>query len=268
MNTIVVPTDFSVAAQQATAYAAQLAKPLNASILLLHVYQMPVPMTEYPVLMVTHDDIKKGVEEGLQRAKEEAQAAYAGITFEIESRLGDIATEIEEACKEKNPFALVVGTKDLSGFERFLFGDTTASLIRNSDYPVIAVPEGSEAGAPKNIVLATDLLNIDSMPTAKIAAVVRQLQATLHIVHVDTNNHGTVVPDDLLKRLADVQPSFHTVKEEDVTEGIRHFVENNKIDLVLVLPHEHNLYERLFFKGHTQGILQAMPVPVMSLRNE
>lgn len=266
MNTILVPTDFSAAAEHATAYAAQLAAQLNATVLLLHVYQMPVPMTEYPVLMVTHEDLKKGVDEGLQRAREEAQKAHAGMSFETESRLGDVATEVEEASKERNPLAVVVGTKDLSGFERFLFGDTTASLIRNSSYPVIAVPEGSRFGAPKNIVLATDLLNSTEIPTEKITAITKMLGATLHVVHVDTKNNDAGTPETLLQMLAVANPSFHTVQEDDVTEGIRQYVEQNHVDLVLVFPHEHNFYERLFFKGHTQGILQAMPVPVMSMR--
>jgi nucleotide-binding universal stress UspA family protein len=202
----------------------------------------------------------------MQRTIEEAQKAHAGIHFEAESRLGDIATEVEEVCNERNPFAMVVGTKDLSGFERFLFGDTTASLVRNSSYPVIAVPEGSKAGTPKNIVLATDLLNIDEMPTQKITAIARQLNATLHVVHVDTKNEEAGSPEHLLQKLNEVNASFHAVQEDDVTEGIRQYVENNRADLVLVLPHKYNFYERLFFKGHTQGILQAVPVPVMCLR--
>ena len=128
MNTILVPTDFSPAAANAAVYAAQLAQQIEATVLLLHVYQLPVPMTEYPVMMVSAGELKKGADEGLQRTKEEAQKRFPGVVFETESRLGDIATEIEDACKERDPFALVVGTKDLSGFERFLFGDTTMSL--------------------------------------------------------------------------------------------------------------------------------------------
>jgi nucleotide-binding universal stress UspA family protein len=62
--------------------------------------------------------------------------------------------------------------------------------------------------------------------------------------------------------------SYHAIQDDDVTEGLKRYVEQNNIDLVVVLPHKHNLYERIFFKGHTQGILHAMPVPVMSIRNE
>lgn len=266
MNTIVVPTDFSAAADNATAYAAQLARQLHASILLLHVYQLPVPMTDYPVLMVTNEDLKTGADEGLQRAREEAQKRHAGVTFETESRLGEVATEIEETCKERNAFVLVAGGKELSGFERFLFGDTTTSLIKNSTYPVIVVPEGATGSAPTNIVLATDLLYLDEVPTEKIVDITRKLGAALHVVHVGEENEDTESPDVLMMRLQGVNATYHSVQEEDVTEGLRRYVEENKIDLVLVLPHKHSFYERLFFKGHTQGILQAMPVPVMSLR--
>jgi nucleotide-binding universal stress UspA family protein len=267
MNTIIVPTDFSAAAHNATAYAAQLAKQTGATVLLLHVYQLPVPMTEFPAMMVSPLDLKTSVDEGLHRALEEAQKAHADVPFEIESCLGDIATEIEEACKKRNPLAVIVGTKDLSGFERFLFGDTTMSLIKNLTYPVIAVPESAKHAAPANLVLATDLLNAADIPVAKIVAITKMFAATLHVVHVE-QNESKAYPDELMTAFTEVNAVYHAIKEDDVAEGLKHFVAQNNIDLVVVLPHKHNLYERLFFKGHTPGILHTMPVPVMSIRNE
>lgn len=267
MNTIIVPTDFSPAADNAAEYAAQLAQQLNASVLLLHVYQLPVPMTDYPVLMVTAEDLRKGAEDGLGRTLEAAQKKYPGISFQIESRLGDVATEIEDACKERNAFALVVGTKDLRGFERFLFGDTTISLIKNSTFPVIAVPESSHVSVPQNMVLATDFTNAADIPTGTIAGIAGVLGANLHVVHVE-EKESKYYPEELMQAFAGINASYHAIKDDDVAEGLKHYVEQNNIDLVLVLPHKHNLYERLFFKGHTKGILHAMPVPVMSLKTE
>ena len=267
MNTIIVPTDFSPAAERATAYAAQLAKKVDASVLLLHAYQLPVPMTEYPVLLVNAEDLRKVTEDSLNRAREEAQRAAADVRFETESRLGDAVTEIEDVCKERNPVAVIVGVKQASGFDRMLFGDTTLSLVKHCTSPVIAVPETTTVGVPTNIVLATDLLNVDDIPAANIAAITNVLGANLHVVHVE-QTESTLFPEDLMNAFAGVNASYHPIKEDDVTEGLKRYVEQNNIDLVLVLPHKHNLYERLFFKGHTKGILHAMPVPVMSLRNE
>ncbi|MBB1283372.1 universal stress protein [Flavisolibacter sp. BT320] len=267
MNTIIVPTDFSPAADNAVTFAGRLAQQLNATVFLLHVYQLPVPMTDYPVLMVTGDDLKKGADDGLIRAREAAQKRFTDVSFEIESRLGDVATEIEDAAKERNAFALVVGTKDLSGFERFLFGDTTISLIKNSSFPVIGVPESSTIGVPQNMVLATDFTNVDEIPTRTIAGIAGLLGANLHVVHVE-EKESNYYPEELMAAFTDINASYHAIKDDDVAEGLKHYVEQNSIDMVLVLPHKHNLYERLFFKGHTKGILHAMPVPVMSLKNE
>ena len=266
MKTIIVPTDFSAAAENATNYAAQLAKHIDATVLLMHVYQMPVTMTDYPVLMVTVEDLKKTADEGLRTAKEAARKNFADVRFETESRLGDVTEEVADLCKEHDAFALVVGTKELSGFERFLFGNTTLSLIKTCPYPVIAVPEGTAAGVPQNIVLATDLLNIGEIPTEKVVEIITALQSKLHVVHVELKEEQVNSPDLLMNALKTINASYHAIKEDNVAEGIKHYVKQNNIDLVLVFPHKHNLYERIFFKGHTKGILQSMPVPVMSVR--
>jgi nucleotide-binding universal stress UspA family protein len=226
MNTIIVPTDFSPAADNATDYAAQLARQLQTSLLLLHVYQLPVPMTDYPVLMVTNEDLKKGADEGLRRAADATLQKHADVSIATESRLGDVATEIEDACKERNALAVVIGTKDLSGFERFLFGDTTTSLIKNSTYPVIAVPEGSKAGVPQNMVLATDFLNAADIPAETIATITGLLGANLHVVHVE-QEESKHYPEDLMQAFSGVNASYHAIRDEDVAEGLKRYVEQN-----------------------------------------
>ena len=73
MKTIVVPTDFSASAEHASIYAAELAKSINATVLLLHVYQMPITMSDFPVLIISAEELKNNADKGLQRAKEAAE---------------------------------------------------------------------------------------------------------------------------------------------------------------------------------------------------
>jgi nucleotide-binding universal stress UspA family protein len=263
MKTIVVPTDFSTAAEHATVYAANLARVMDASVLLVHVFQLPVTMTDFPVMIVSADELKKNADEGLRRASEAAQKALAGVSFETESRMGDVVNEIEEVCAGRDVLALVTGTKDMSGFERFLLGSTTLSLVKECSYPVIAVPEGAAIEVPRKIALALDLLHDEAIPVTRIREFAQQLNAELHIVHVEQEGEdsaGRQLPESLQGA------TFHSFREDDVTKGIQHFVTDHGIDLVVVLPHKHNLYERLFFKGHTQGLIKSMPVPVLSIR--
>ena len=262
MKTIMVPTDFSTAAEHAALYAAELAKAVNASVLLLHVYQLPVAMNDFPVMIVSAEEMKKNADTGLKRVKDEIQKKVPDVNFETESRMGDVVQEIEEACTGKELIALVTGTKEMGGFERFLTGNTTLSIVNKCSHPVIAVPEGTVIKKPGRLALALDLLHADEVPVEKITAFKEALGAELHVVHVEQEgqkNSSQSLPAGLANSV------YHVLKEDDVAKGITHFVTAQNIDLLIVLPHKHNLYERIFFKGHTKELIESMPVPVLCI---
>jgi nucleotide-binding universal stress UspA family protein len=73
MKTILVPIDFSPSSDNAMNYAAYLAAKVGASLLLVHVYQIPVSMNDMPVLMVSAEELKNSADKGLQKAQEELQ---------------------------------------------------------------------------------------------------------------------------------------------------------------------------------------------------
>lgn len=268
MKTIIVCTDFSAAAEYAALYAVQLAKQMEASLLLVHVYQMPVTMTDFPVLMISAEDLKKNADAGLSGVKELVQKTESGLVIETESRLGDVGEEIEDLCARRKPSLLITGSKTMSGFERFIFGDSTLSIVKHCNCPVIAVPEKAALSLPKNIALAIDLLHKDEMAFDTITKIVNAFGAQLHVVHVETGEEEPAQRAEVMENLRNIKASYHAVRQDDVTEGIQHFVDAQAIDLLVVLPHRHNLYERLFFKGHTQGMIQALPIPVMCIRSE
>jgi nucleotide-binding universal stress UspA family protein len=266
MKTIIVPTDFSPAADAAVAYAGGLATVSGSSVLLLRVYQLPVTMNDFPVLMVPADDLKTVVDSGLSKVKAEAQKKFSTINFETESRLGDVREEIEVIIKEQDIFCIVTGTQKLSGVENFLQGNDAMALLKNSPQPVVAVPEGSTATTPKNIVLAVDNTVVDEIPAQKIFSFVTALKAQLHIVHVQTDDEEIPTSQQSLAKLfTPLSITYHAVKSNDVTEGIKTYLLESGADLLMLLPHKHNLYERLFFKGHTAEIVGEVSLPVVCI---
>ncbi|MBD0331298.1 MAG: universal stress protein [Chitinophagaceae bacterium] len=268
MNSIIVPTNFSPSADNALNYAGRLAGSISTSVLLLHVYQIPVSINEMPVMVVSSEELKKNADETLEKSKQQLLSAYPNCEVRTESLLGDLREELEEICEREKPFAVVLGTHHTTGFERLLFGDTALSIIRGIDFPVVAVPQGAKANAPENIVFATDLKNIDEVPAQKIIDVVRTLNAELHVVHIDVGNeYNSEAAARLNEMFRHIQPQYHEIRDENVAHGINTFVQQNNIDLILVIPHKHNLYERLFSTVHTKDILDKAQVPIMSLKN-
>lgn len=268
MNTIIIPTDFSSVAENAMHYGANLARHINARILLVHIYQIPVTMTDMPVAMISAEELKANSDEMLQKAKEELQANYPGLDVTIENRLGDVNDELNNFINEVNPFAFVTGTDDVSGFERVLFGNTTLSLMRHTSTPVIAVPSGYKYFAATKITLASDLQFSDKFPAGKIIELVQQLGAQLHVVHISGKDEDNAeqLANNLLQKLQPLQPTYTTIYNDNVNEGLFQYLETTPTDLLMLLPHEHNFIERLFFKLHTEDIAVKSPVPVITIK--
>lgn len=265
MNDILITTDFSPGSENAMYYGAELAQELGAAIVLVHIYQVPITMNDMPVMVFTAEESKNNADISLERCRDELKQTYPGLSITTESMLGSITEEINSLAKEKNPFAIVMGSQHTRGMERILLGSTTASVIRHVHYPVFAIPLGYKKKPVKNIVLAADLEDTPVSVSNKIVAITQLLQANLHIVHVKIKEE-TKRPEALLEKLNVLSPLYTSIDNKKVKDGLEKYVEEVNADLLMFLPHEHNLIERLFFKVHTEDIITDTKIPVLAVR--
>lgn len=271
MKTIIVPTDFSPIATNAMNFAADMAANINASLMLLHVYQVPVSMTDVPIVLVSAEELRTAAEIKLQEIKEALTHVTSGrVKIYTEARLGDVSDEIEDACKNISPFAIVMGTRGTSGVERALFGSTTLTAIRHLKYPVIVVPPGKEYGAGiKKIGFACDFDKVvETTPIQFIRDMVKEFGAELHVLNIDHENKHfkPETPEEslLLHTLLDgLNPNYHFINNPDIEDGINEFVEKNNIDLLITIPKKHKLLDSLFKKSSTKQLVTQSHVPVM-----
>ena len=271
MKTIIVPTDFSPIATNAMNFAADMAVNINASLMLLHVYQVPVSMTDVPVVMVSAEELRKSSEAKLQEIKDAMTHITSGkIKVYTEARLGDVSDELEDVCKLIQPFAVIMGTRGTSGVERILFGSTTLTAIRHLKWPVIVVPPGKEYGTGiKKIGFACDFDKVvETTPIQFIKNMVKEFGAELHVLNVDyeSRHFKPETPEEsvmLNELLADLKPNYHFIEHVDIEDGINEFVEENNIDLLITIPKKHKLLDSLFKKSSTKQLVTQSHVPVM-----
>lgn len=271
MKTIIVPTDFSPIATNAMNFAADMAVNINASLMLLHIYQVPVSMTDVPVVMASSEELRKSSEAKLQEIKNSLTHITSGkIKVYTEARLGDVSDELEDFCKHIQPFAVIMGTRGASGIERVLFGSTTLTAIRHLKWPVIVVPPGKEYGSGiKKIGFACDFDKVvESTPIQFIKNMVKEFGAELHVLNVDyIGKHfkpGTPEESILLHELlADLNPNYHFIEHADIEDGINEFVDKNNIDLLITIPKKHKLLDSLFKQSSTKQLVTQSHVPVM-----
>jgi nucleotide-binding universal stress UspA family protein len=271
MKTIIVPTDFSPIATNAVNFATKMAESINASLLLLNVYNIPVSYSEVPVVLISVEEMKKSSEEQLSKLKERITHITSGkLKIYTESRMGNTVDEIEELCKSIQPFAVVMGAKGTSGIEKIVFGSTTLSAIRHLTWPVICVPSGKEFGnGLKKIGFACDFRHVlETTPVKYIKQIVKEFGAELHVLNVDykEKHFRPETPEQsflLHNLLEDLSPQYHFINNPDIEDGINEFAESNNLDLVIAIPKKHKLLEGIFKPSNTKQLVFQSHIPVM-----
>ena len=270
MKTIIVATDFSPAALDAAAYAADMAVAVTADMLLLHVFAYPVSYTEIP-LMVDTDSLKTDAEARLQRLKTKLIAETGNtLKIHIEVRMGQFFSELQFVCETIKPYTVVIGSQGTSAGERFLFGSHAAYAMKHLVWPLITVPLGAKFSSIKKIGLACDFNKVTrTIPIDEIKTLVKSFNAQLHVINTakkETYDPGIFFESAMLEKLfKDLQPTYHFIENEDTDEGIMAFTEKNNIDLLVVIPKRHSLIDSLIHESHTKQLVLHSHVPVMAL---
>ena len=271
MKTIIVPTDFSPAALNATNYAADMALAIKANLLLFHVYQLPLSVSDTPIVLLSVDELKEAAETKLAQLKKDLGHITSGaLQIDTEARLGNMSDELEDCCNNIQPLAVVMGTKGHSAVERALFGSNTLTVIKHLSWPVICVPLGKEYGTGiKRIGLACDFREVkETTPVGVIKTLVKEFKAELHVLNVDHDNKhfSTDTPYQsvlLHTALEELNPQYHYIENKDIEDGINKFAETNNLDLIITIPKKHKLLEGLFKKSSTKQLVFDSHVPVM-----
>ncbi len=273
MKTIIIPTDFSPTATNAMHYGIDMAKAIHASVILLHVYQVPVSYTDTPIVLVSVEELRKEAEQKLEKLHKEVEHLTSGsIKIYTEARLGNIADEIENLCEKVKPFAVVMGSKGSTGIEKILFGSTTLTAIRHLTWPVFCVPPGKVYGnGIKKIGFACDFRNIvETTPANAIKTFVKEFGAELHILNVDYHNKQfkPETPEQsalLHTMLEEVNPLYDFIEHRDIEDGLNEFAEKNNLDLLITIPKKHKLLDGLFKPSSTKQLVVQSHIPVMCI---
>lgn len=272
MKLIVVPTDFSPLADNALKYGMDLATAMGSSLMIVHVYQMPISYSEVPLITVSLEEIKQASEDRLAELKHNIETITAGkLVVYTESRLGDVGDEIKKLSQTLQPFTIVMGSRGVTGAGKFFLGSNSLSVIDKTATPVIVVPPGGKFSSYKKIGLTTDFKQVvDKTPVVPIRTLINFFNAELHVLHVDYKQRSFTpdVPEQTLNLdmlLSGMNPTYDFIENKNINEGINDFAEKNNLDLIITLPQKRNFLESLFEKSLTRELLHHTNIPVMCI---
>lgn len=274
MKTIVLPTDFTELSDNSINYGVELAKKINAKIVLFHAYHVPVVTTETPVIMPSLEELGEDCMRALRKMENNIYLTHGtNIKVDCVCRCGLMVDELEEYTSENKTDLVVTAMEEAGEFTEKIIGSVTTSLMRKLKCPVLVVSSNARFKPVKKIALACDYRELKTKAALEpLKEMIKLFGSHLFVVNV-LKEQKELVPTTkqavagvhLDHLLEDVDHSFHYEENPDVVDGINHFVDEHNIDMLVMIPRSHTLLETIFHEPTAKRMAFHTHVPILSL---
>ncbi|CAM3005130.1 Nucleotide-binding universal stress protein, UspA family [Flavobacterium succinicans] len=277
MKRILFPTDFSDVATNAFVHALHLADVVEAELILLHTFQLPIIDSQftpdnyymiYESLQLAEFDAFKDEIPKLRAIAEKERMEHIKITHRLMD--GDLVTTIREAIKEENINFVVMGTAGATGWETFFVGTNTGSVLSAVTVPVLSVPINAKYQKINTIGFTTKFKEKDKKALELVCAVAQKTKAQVKCLYVKTSQ-SNVKPETIKEwetHFAQYPVQFTILPLEDVQGTILDFVSQKSIDVLAMVTYKRNFFVELFSPSLTRKFSDYSEIPILALQSD
>jgi nucleotide-binding universal stress UspA family protein len=259
MQTVVVPVDFSQVSLNAARYAvSMLAGAYDTNVILYHMYEKKSEEDEArEQLLSLQNELSRN----------------CPLRFETVVVNGEhLINEIERVVHHRRANLVVMGITGKTALEQTFIGSNTLKLVDQNVAPVLVIPPDASFKGVKNAALASDFKEVRlTTPSVPIKALLELFHPALHIVNVDSAHYVSITAEYqkekavMQQMFSDYNPEFYFIGMSDFFEAIERFTQDKNIDLLITIPRQHSLLERIFKGHHTKKLVYHSHVPVLAV---
>lgn len=271
IHNILVPTDFSPCSINAIRIAVDLCKRTGADLHLVNAIHVPTPHIDMggealiePVLRGYEEEVERkfnALDDEIPGLKDVKHDHKAFVSFTIDA--------IYTAIETKHIDLVVMGTKGSHDKLEKMLGGISSEVIRIAEVPVLVVPENVKSFYPKKIAFAADFEKIDSLGGLEpLKYLISLFNSEVVIVNVTENDKfpfsKLVEGFKMDKFFKSIPHTFKTVHSDNVKEGLFKFIVDSNVDMVVMVPRKHTLFERIFKSSATKKVAMEVTVPLLT----
>jgi nucleotide-binding universal stress UspA family protein len=301
VRSILVPTDFSPASNEALKYAADFAVKVGAQITLLHAVE-PLPAIDlqyYPMILENEEmmlDCRRELENLPAHEKLDPKLFLRSIV-----QNGVPFHEITSAAKSLNMDLIIIATHGYTGFKRVLLGSTAERVVRYAPCPVLTVRpveqqsvggRRAKAGTKRVAQFRRLLVPVDFSEESKRALqyatrFAEQFGSVVDLIYVIEStgrlkgsqfirpglNVGAAATElrGKLAQLAreeveELAPVFPHVESGKASEEIVGLARSRGADLIVISTHGRTGMKHVLLGNVAEAVLRTAPCPVLVVR--
>jgi len=282
MRKILVPTDFSVPAENAAHYALELAKKLKADVLLCNAFKVPADAptaTQVAWPLIGYTELKQNATSDLDSLVKSLSDPSCSVDEDeycpdlaYESGVGNVCELVSSLVKREKIDLVVMGMAGAGALTQFVLGSNCKEMIEKANVPLLLIPFNVAFKNIGKIAFTTDLNTQDLVALQFLINLALPLNAQITIVHItnkEVDPHGGIqrkIDAFLNKLISDIK--FSSVKYEyvwniDIDNGLDWIAGQENLDLIALTHHRRNLLARMFKGSHTQKFSRHTKIPLL-----
>ena len=273
MKRILVPTDFSESAINATKAAADIARKTNAELILLHIIELPQEGTdavqqgfETPEIMF----FKQHAEQKLTEAS--TSPDLHGLTVYAVLKLGRTLNNVNEVAEANDVDLIVMGSHGASGYKEFFIGSNAEKVVRNSERPVLIIKNNASELKYEKVIFASDFLVENESALTKAIKVLSSFNIRPHFLMVNTVNNfkPTHIAEEIATKFFEenniTDYDFTIYNDLDIENGIINFAEKVNADLIAMGTHGRKGFSRFINGSISEDIVNHANKSVLTFK--
>lgn len=273
MKRIIIPTDFSIYAEEALKVAAQIAKKHNSEIILLHMLELPIYANvatgegkNIPEIMFYKNKAISNLEKLMD------SEFLKGINVSEVIEFKKVHEGVLDASEKNNVDLIVMGSHGTSGFDELLVGSNAEKVVRFSKIPVLVVKRGAGEFKARNFVFASDFSKETRKPFRKMIEFAKIFDSNLFLVMICTPNSFKTTHDaeKIMKEFIanfDVDNySSHVYNDTNIENGIINFADSVDADLIGICTHGRTGLAHFFNGSISEDLVNHVVRPIITFK--
>jgi nucleotide-binding universal stress UspA family protein len=277
---ILVPIDFSEVSLIGLKAAVDIAIQIGADINLLHIIQdhsavgfqtdADLQANEMQASELDHfmiELIKKRKKE-LNELIDQHRTSTVSLNSFIE--FGSFSDQFEKHLESNPPDIVVMGSSGETSISEFFTGNHTSKAIRMAGVPVLALKEYFPLLQMDNLLLLVSLKDYDTHKVGLIKKFADLLNLKVIIGHA--KEYKDIVKEDIESELQKfardnnfLNSKIHVIRKGEKVESIKHFVDQNDINIIASISEGDKGLIRMIFGSDTEQFLKEIDKPLLAV---
>lgn len=264
---ILVPLDFSPDSVKALEFALGLTRGKKTEILLVHIIEVVYDFASQAAIAL--DSMYKDAESMMSKLIKD----YSSDLVKLEKTIkeGTASISIARIANENNADLIIMGTKGARGVKKILIGSTTVNLIKETNIPILVVPEKSRIEQILNLTLALEFSDHEIQLIPKAIKLSKEWNLPLNFLHIQNSPDfkdklAVIGLKNYIENTYDEQNiKVHTVNSDTLSEGIEMFLRINE-ETILIMCHQHKNFLKQIIEGSQSiNMTYHIHVPLLAM---